>query len=313
MSAPTNGMRMNQLRAAAVLSGALLSQACVSTAKYDAALEDARKAKAEMDRLHAEAEQQRQAQQGQIEKNAADLQAAQTSGQSRENDLAQANVQMHNLQTKLDESTAIGQRLREELQRLGKNVDQLLSEKGTMSHALEDAKARMEELRKAQAATEARTALFRQLLQKFKKLTDAGQLRIELRDGRMILQLPNDVLFDSGQAALKGEGQRAIGQVGAVLKTLGGRKFQVAGHTDNVPIDRAKFATNWELSTARALAVVHFLVTQGVPSESLSAAGYGEYAALVANDSPEKRAKNRRIEISLVPALDELVNLPDVK
>jgi len=161
--------------------------------------------------------------------------------------------------------------------------------------------------------TEARTALFKQLLQKFKKMTDAGQLRIELRDGRMILQLPNDVLFDSGQAVVKPDGQRAIGQVAGVLKTLTGRKFQVAGHTDNVPIDRAKFASNWELSTARAVAVVHILVSQGVANEALSAAGYGEYAPLIANDTAEHKAKNRRIEISLVPAMDELVNLPDVK
>jgi chemotaxis protein MotB len=303
---------MNYLRAAFV-TGTLLSTACVSKAKYDAALEDASKAKSEMDRMRGESEQQKQANLAQLDRFNVDLQAARTALQDHENQLSQANVQSHNLQAKLDESTAIGQRLREELQRLGKNVDNLLSEKGTMSQALGDAKQRLEELRKAQAATEARTALYKQLIQKFKKLTDAGQLRIELRDGRMILQLPNDVLFDSGQAAVKQDGQRALGQVGGVLKTLTGRKFQVAGHTDNVPIDRAKFASNWELSTARAVAVVHFLVSQGVASEALSAAGYGEFAPLVANDTAEHKAKNRRIEISLVPAMDELVNLPDVK
>jgi chemotaxis protein MotB len=295
------------------VSGALLGTACVSTAKHEAVLEDARKAKAEIERLRAESEQQKQATAAQIDKINAELQAARAAMQEHENQLSQTNVQSHNLQAKLDESTAIGQRLREELQRLGKNVDNLLSEKGTMSHALEDAKQRLEELRKAQAATDARTALYKQLIQKFKKMTDAGQLRIELRDGRMILQLPNDVLFDSGQAVVKQDGQRAIAQVAGVLKTLAGRKFQVAGHTDNVPIDRAKFASNWELSTARAVAVVHFLVSQGVPADALSAAGYGEFAPLIANDTAEHKAKNRRIEISLVPAMDELVNLPDVK
>jgi chemotaxis protein MotB len=282
-------------------------------AKYNAALDDARQAKVEMERLHAESEQQKQANAAQLDKINADLQAARAAMQENEDKLSQSAVQSHNLQAKLDESTAIGQRLREELQRLGKNVDGLLSEKGTMSQALEDAKKRLEELRKAQAAIETRTALYKQLVQKFKKMTDAGQLRIELRDGRMILQLPNDVLFDSGQAAVKVDGQRGLGQVAAVLKTLTGRKFQVAGHTDNVPIDRAKFASNWELSTARALAVVHFLVSQGVASEAVSAAGYGEFAPLAANDTAEHKAKNRRIEISLVPAMDELVNLPDVK
>jgi len=303
---------MTYLRAALVI-GALLSTACVSTAKYNAALEDARKAKAEIEQMRAADDQKQQANAASLEKLNADLLAASAKLQENENQLSQANVESHNLQAKLDESTAIGQRLREELQRLGKNVDGLLSEKGTMSHALEDAKLRLEELRKALAATEARTALYKQLIQKFKKLTDAGQLRIELRDGRMILQLPNDVLFDSGQAAVKPDGQRALGQVGGVLKTLTGRKFQVAGHTDNVPIDHAKFASNWELSTARAVAVVRVLIAQGVRAEALSAAGYGEFAPLVANDTNEHKAKNRRIEITLVPAMDELVNLPEVK
>jgi chemotaxis protein MotB len=298
---------------AAFVIGALLSTACVSTAKYNAALEDARKAKTEIEQLRAEGDQKQQANTAALEKLNADLQAVNAKLQEDENQLSQANVESHNLQAKLDESTAIGQKLREELQRLGKNVDGLLSEKGTMSHALEDAKQRLEELRKAQAASEARTALYKQLVQKFKKLTDAGQLRIELRDGRMILQLPNDVLFDSGQAAVKQDGQRALGQVGGVLKTLKGRKFQVAGHTDNVPIDHAKFASNWELSTARAVAVVRFLIAQGVPPEAVSAAGYGEFAPLVANDTNEHKAKNRRIEITLVPAMDELVNLTEVK
>jgi chemotaxis protein MotB len=303
---------MTNLRAVFV-TGALLSTACVSTAKYNAALEDARKAKADIEQLRAEGDQKQQANAAALEKLNVDLQAVNAKLQEDENQLSQANVQSHNLQAKLDESTAISQKLREELQRLGKNVDGLLSEKGTMSHALEDAKQRLEELRKAQAATEARTALYKQLIQKFKKLTDAGQLRIELRDGRMILQLPNDVLFDSGQATVKQDGQRALGQVGGVLKTLTGRKFQVAGHTDNVPIDRAKFASNWELSTARAVAVVRVLIAQGVPPEALSAGGYGEFAPLVANDTNEHKAKNRRIEITLVPAMDELVNLPEVK
>ena len=181
---------MSYLRALFV-TGALLSTACVSTAKHQAALEELRKAKAEMDRLRGEDEQRVRENAAQLDKINADLAAARTALQDHENQLSQANMQSHNLQAKLDESTAIGQRLREELQRLGKNVDQLLSEKGTMSQALGDAKQRLEELRKAQAATEARTALYKQLIQKFKKLTDSGQMRIEIREGRMILQLPN--------------------------------------------------------------------------------------------------------------------------
>src|SRR5687767_10600185 len=150
---------------AALLSTTCLSTACVSTAKHQSVLDELRKAKAEMDRIRAEDEQQNRERAAQLEKINADLAAARAALQEHENQLSQASMQSHNLQAKLDESTAIGQRLREELQRLGKNVDQLLSEKGTMSQALGDAKQRLEELRKAQAAADARTALYKQLIQ----------------------------------------------------------------------------------------------------------------------------------------------------
>ncbi len=268
---------------------------CVSGAKYDAALKDTQRAKAELN----EREQQ-------VDRLNRELQAQANAVQERENRLSQVNVDAHNLQTKLDEATAIDEQLRQELQRLGKNVDQMLAEKGTMAQALAEAKARLEELRKAQAATEARTALYRQLLLKFKKLTDSGQLQIAVREGRVILLLANDVLFGSGQAAIKAEGQRTLTQVAAVMRTIEGRRFQVAGYTDNVP-------SSWELSTARALAVVRFLSAHGVPPVVLSAAGYGEYSPLFPNDTPEHKSKNRRIEISFVPNVDELISLPDVK
>ena len=102
--------------------------------------------------------------------------------------------------------------------------------------------------------------------------------------------------------------------MGGVLKTLTGRKFQVAGHTDNVPIDRAKFASNWELSTARAVAVVHYSRhARGRPRGPFRGAVMANSRRSLPTTPTEHKAKNRRIEISLVPAMDELVNLPDVK
>jgi chemotaxis protein MotB len=89
-----------------------------------------------------------------------------------------------------------------------------------------------------------------------------------------------------------------------VLATLEGRSFQVEGHTDNVPIANAPFASNWELSSARALSVVHVLIDGGVPPERLSGAGYGEYQPAASNDDRESRRLNRRIEIVMLPNLD---------
>jgi chemotaxis protein MotB len=277
--------------------------ACVSNTRYQASVKDAEQARSEAARSARESDLQLQQCRHELEQTKASL-------EDRERQLTGVTIERHNLQAQLDESTAIEERLRDELQRLGKNVDELLADRGAMSHALEDAKGRLEELRKAQAATEAKALLFRQLLLKFKKLTDAGQLHIVLREGRLVLQLPGDVLFDSGQTVVKPDGQRALEQVASVLKTLNGKKFQVSGHTDNVPIDSGRFASNWELSAARALAVVHLFTARGVAPQSLSAAGYGEFSPVAPNETPELRARNRRIEIALVPDMEELVNLP---
>jgi chemotaxis protein MotB len=126
-----------------------------------------------------------------------------------------------------------------------------------------------------------------------------------------VLSLPNDVLFDSGRVQIKPAGRDALAEVSAALKPLNERHFQVAGHTDNVLIDNARFASNWELSTQRAVEVVRFMTAQGVAPEALSAAGYSEYDPVAPNATPEGKAKNRRVEITLVPNVDELVRVPE--
>src|SRR6185436_1174008 len=129
-----------------------------------------------------------------------------------------------------DDATAVNAELRAGLERLGKNADSLLAEKGNLSSALAEAKARLEELRKAQAAADQRAQLFKQLAMKFHKMIDSGQLKVRLRDGRMVIELANDVLFDSGQTTIKSEGQKAISDVASMLRTIDRRRFQVAKH-----------------------------------------------------------------------------------
>jgi chemotaxis protein MotB len=286
---------------------------CVSQSKYDDVVKDATQAKEQLQLMTRHTVDRIRADDLRASDLGDQIAALQKAMQERDQKLSEASVSAHNLQTHLDESTAINQQLRAELSRLGKNVDVLLSEKGTLSRALEDAKTRLEELRKAQAAADARTALYRDLAAKFKKMTDAGELKVSLRDGRMVLQLSNDVLFDSGRVDLKPSGHVALKHVAQVLAPLKGRKLQVAGHTDNVPIRGGRFVSNWELSAARAVSVVRFLTDQGVKPEVLSAAGYGEFDPVGPNDSAEAKAKNRRIEVVLQPNLDEIVAVPDVK
>jgi chemotaxis protein MotB len=172
---------------------------------------------------------------------------------------------------------------------------------------------RLDELRKAQAAAEARAELFEQFVRKLRKMIDAGQLKVVTRAGKLVIQLSNDVLFASGRTELKPAGKEALTQLAHVITSVRDRQFQVAGHTDNVPIQASRYASNWELSTARALEVVKLLISQGAAPHQLSAAGFGEFDPIASNDTPDGRAKNRRIEITLQPDLNELVAAPDVK
>jgi chemotaxis protein MotB len=186
-----------------------------------------------------------------------------------------------------------------------------LSKSSTVSGTrLAELQKRLGELEAAQSATEARAALYKELTLRLKRQIDDGDLSIVIRDGRMVLQLPNDVLFDTGRTELKAAGKKALEAVAEVMRIMPHRQFQVAGHTDNVPIHNAQFASNWELSTGRALRVVHFLIEKGVDAPALSAAGYSEIDPVAKNETAEGKKKNRRTEITLQPNIDELVKIP---
>jgi chemotaxis protein MotB len=201
--------------------------------------------------------------------------------------------------------------LSKKLESLGQDLSRVETERTGLGGELDQAKKRMEELKKAQAQAEARAAQFRKLVTQFKQLTDAGKLKVEIRENRMIIALGDKILFDAGKTDLKPEGKDALKQVTAVLKDLPNRNYQVAGHTDNIPIKSAKFRSNWDLSTARAVEVVNFMISAGLDPKRLSAAGYAAESPVAPNDTPDNKAKNRRIEITLVPNLDDLPPIDD--
>ena len=141
-------------------------------------------------------------------------------------------------------------------------------------------------------------------------MIDAGKIQVVIRQGRMIVKLPAEILFASGSADLSKEGQPALAEVAAVLKQFPDRRFMVAGHTDNVPIGPSRFKDNWELSTARSVTVTEFLISVGMKPNHLVAAGYGEFDPVRSNTSDGGRKENRRIEIVLLPNLAEIPQLP---
>ena len=174
---------------------------------------------------------------------------------------------------------------------------------------LKGAQQRLDELQKAKAASEAREAMFRSLAEKLRSMVDAGQIKVTVRNGRMLLVLPNDILFDSGKVELKDQGKTAIANVAKVLAGMADRHFLVAGHTDNVPIKTKKFRSNWELSTQRAVEVTRLLIEGGMKPAQLGAAGYADFDPAASNDTPDGQKQNRRIEIAVEPNLSELPSL----
>jgi chemotaxis protein MotB len=131
------------------------------------------------------------------------------------------------------------------------------------------------------------------------------QVQVERIRDQLRVDMVDEVLFDSGESALKPEGIAILRKVGGVLKKTEGRTIEVQGHTDNVSIRGAlaqRFPTNWELSAARATNVVRFLQDEaGVDPGVLSAAARSEYQPRASNDTEEGRRENRRIEILLGP------------
>lgn len=159
-----------------------------------------------------------------------------------------------------------------------------------------------------------------QALQSSKSLENEMRSELESKDvtisklqGKLTVNILDRVLFDSGDAVLKPDGEAVMRKIASLLAEHPQLMINVVGHTDNVPIRpnaHSRFVSNWELSTARALAAVHFLTEQaGVDPRRVGAVGYGEFRPIADNATPEGRAKNRRIAITILP--DEFNSAPE--
>lgn len=213
------------------------------------------------------------------------------------------------LEARAAELEAQNSQMIERLRALGEDVEALESERTSLTTSLTETQRALDELRERERQQQARLATFRQMLERFRAMIDSGRLRVRIVRNRMVIELPDSVLFDSGEATLKDSGAQTLVEVAQVLASIGGRQFQVAGHTDSVPISSRRFPSNWHLSTTRAVTVARYLIEQGIPAERISAAGYADTQPVDTNDTEEGRARNRRIEIQLVPNLDELPDL----
>ena len=254
-----------------VLAGSVLGTACVTSGTFEAKEAELAKALKEKDALSQD-------------------------NKKLQDKVADLDKQIADLKKQMDQVKAYGK---------GK-----ADEAGALAAGMENLQKRLDELEKQKKIAEARAAMFRSLVEKLRSMVDAGQIKVTVRNGRMLLVLPNDILFDSGKTELKAEGKDAIAKVAKVLATMpADRHFLVAGHTDNLPIHSKKFRSNWELSTERAVEVVRLLIDSGMKPSQVGAAGYAEYDPAADNATEAGQKQNRRIEIVVEPNLSELPSL----
>lgn len=169
---------------------------------------------------------------------------------------------------------------------------------------------RLNELESMIAAKDAAMRKLKDTLSKALNAFEGKGLTVEQKNGKVYVSMENKLLFQTGSWAVGSEGRRAVVEVGKVLAQNPDITVLIEGHTDNDKIlgnIGGGIESNWDLSTKRATAIVNILAENGgIRKQNLTAAGRGEFAPILSNDTPEGKAKNRRIEIILTPKLDEI-------
>lgn len=252
--------------------------------------------------LQAELDKTRAALTG-SEKHATDLQTALT---ETEAEVARLNTQITGLNDQLALAEARANDAEAELAGV-------LKDKSKLTASIEDMQNALAELKRQQAQADARAAEYRAVLAKFKQLIDSGKLKAKVVDGRLVLELQTDILFGSGSAKLSKDGLATIQEVAKLLAEIPDRKYQVEGHTDNVPIKTTQYPSNWELAADRSINVVKAMVDAGMPGSRVSAAAFADTRPSASNATPEGQAQNRRIEIAIVPDLSSLPGAADLE
>lgn len=203
-------------------------------------------------------------------------------------------------------------RLQSELDAAQRKISEMVGDSSKLKASIQEMQTALAALNEQKRQTDARIAEYRKLLSSFQALIDAGKLKVKVVNGRMIVELPSDVLFASGSIDLSDAGKASISEIGTILAPMSDRQFQVEGHTDDQPIKTARFPNNWWLASGRAIAVAEILIKAALQPTSVSAASFGEFQPITSNATPQGRAQNRRIEIVLVPDLSKVPGFEDL-
>jgi len=212
-----------------------------------------------------------------------------------EGNVADLNQKIANLN---NQNTQLGQLTEEQRSKLTQSQKDLLREQQTLQQLqalLQQQKAKSEELKNKMA----------EALKGF----NSNELSVYQKDGKVYVSLSENLLFPSGSAVVNPKGVDALAKLAAVLNLNSDVSVNIEGHTDSIPI-RGKYKDNWDLSTARANAIVRILVNNyKVNPKSVTSSGHSYYDPVASNSTPEGRAQNRRTEIILSPNLEAMYHL----
>ena len=282
-----------------LLLAALLVNGCVSKTEYQQKVNEIEHLKATVESLENNYErlsdEKRQLNARNDDLNQRLFDAADRSSQLQQ-DLMRARADLERVEKVLaDRSAETGAAIAE----MRDTIDQLTTENQDLARQIEsERQARDARLAEIQGT-------YNELVGKLEDEIKRGEVQVSELKGKLTVNVVDQILFDSGKAELKTNGISVLKRIGDTLKAAVDKEIQVEGHTDNVPITgtlQKTYPSNWELSTARATNVLHFLQERvGVSGERLSAVGYGEYRPIASNRDAQGRKQNRRIQIVLLP------------
>lgn len=308
---------MNRIHWVPLFIAALLAGGCVSTGTYEKKVEEARLLDNTVKALESEYAGLLKQKEGLVlEKKdlTQNLTAALQQSADLQQDLVRARADTDRLERVLStRSQEAGQAMAE----MRQNIDRLEGDNRRLQQQITDLASQVE---KERVARETRVAevksTYDELVSKMESEITRGEITISDLQGRLTVNMVERILFDSGRADVKPAGLEVLRRVGEILGGVKEKEIRVEGHSDNIPISTRlaqTFPSNWELSTARATNVVHFLQEKvGIPGERLSACGFSEFRPVADNATSEGRAQNRRIQIVLVP-IEERVEAPPTK
>lgn len=268
----------------------LFQAACVQKSTHNRTLEELSSARADQEQLAEDFQRQLERRDEREARLKGQLDDLQGETDRLIEDLGASRRETMRVQEQLAESQLDAQRARD-----------LLNAQGVEAQRLQ---GRLDQLAAIEEEVRERNRIYEEVLGRFRSLIDSGRLSVSIVRGRMVINLPQDILFASGSADLGRDGRETLSEIAAVLSEFEDRTFQVEGHTDDDPISTAQFPSNWELSASRALSVVKLLVERGVSPQLVSGAAFGEFQPVATNETEDGQRLNRRIEIVMLPNLD---------